>query len=88
MCGGFVLPHDGNLAVAASSWGGVLVRVGTELAEELAATPLARRPKMGLRTMAGWLHVEADDVRSDDDLRAWVERGASFAATLPPKKRT
>jgi hypothetical protein len=42
------------------------------------------------RPMQGWLRVGADDVRGEDDLRAWVERGRDYAGSLPakpPKKR-
>jgi hypothetical protein len=37
------------------------------------------------RHMAGWLRVDTADVAADDELAAWVERGASYAASLPSK---
>jgi hypothetical protein len=40
---------------------------------------------MGGRTMKGFLRVEPEDVRTDDQLAAWVGRGAAHARTLPPK---
>jgi hypothetical protein len=33
------------------------------------------------REMAGWLRVDPPD----DELAMWVERGVSFARSLPPK---
>jgi hypothetical protein len=36
--------------------------------------------------MAGWLRVDSDDVRTDAALSAWVERGVSFARSLPAKR--
>jgi hypothetical protein len=38
------------------------------------------------RTMAGWLRVDAKHVATDADLATWVDRGVSFARSLPPKK--
>jgi hypothetical protein len=35
--------------------------------------------------MAGWLRVDSDDVRSDEALAEWVERGVKYARSLPAK---
>jgi hypothetical protein len=35
--------------------------------------------------MAGWLRVDAGDVDGDDALRGWVERGVTYARSLPAK---
>jgi hypothetical protein len=37
------------------------------------------------REMAGWLRVDSDDVRTDDRLSEWVERGTAYARSLPAK---
>jgi hypothetical protein len=37
------------------------------------------------RQMAGWLRVDTGAVSDDAALAAWVERGAGYAASLPPK---
>jgi hypothetical protein len=37
------------------------------------------------RQMAGWLRVDAGAVSDDAALAVWVERGAGYAASLPPK---
>ena len=34
------------------------------------------------RSMAGWLRVEP----AEDELPQWVERGVSYARSLPPKR--
>ncbi len=88
MFGGLSFLVDGNLAIAASGQGGVLVRVGTADAAQLAATTKAEPAVMGARTMHGWLRVGADDVRTKRQLEPWVRRGVGFARTLPPKKRS
>jgi hypothetical protein len=36
--------------------------------------------------MPGWLRVSPEDVASDDDLSAWVERGIRHARSLPSKQ--
>ena len=37
------------------------------------------------RPMAGWLRVAAEHVSSNDELAQWVERGTSYARSLPAK---
>ena len=37
------------------------------------------------RQMAGWLRVDTADVADDAALGEWVERGATYAGSLPPK---
>jgi hypothetical protein len=38
------------------------------------------------RSMRGWLRVGADDVRGEPELAAWVDRGTSYARSLPAKR--
>lgn len=85
--GGLAFLAGGNLAVAASGQGGLLVRVDPQESEELVRTTSARPMEMRGRSMPGWLRVESAAVAAPEDLRAWVERGVSFARTLPPKQR-
>jgi TfoX/Sxy family transcriptional regulator of competence genes len=82
MFGGLAFLVNGNMAVAASGQGGLLVRVDPDEGAELVATTPARPMEMRGREMAGWLRV---DVESDDELAEWVERGVAYARTLPPK---
>ena len=85
MFGGLAFLVGGNMAVAASGQGGILVRVDPEASDELVATTGARVMEMRGREMPGWLRVEAADVGTEPDLAAWVERGVSYARSLPPK---
>jgi TfoX/Sxy family transcriptional regulator of competence genes len=80
MFGGLGFLVNGNMAVAASGQGGLLVRVDPTEGEKLVATTKAEPMEMRGRQMAGWLRVEAGD-----DLPEWVERGRSYASSLPPK---
>ncbi|MFL5959890.1 MAG: TfoX/Sxy family protein [Gaiellaceae bacterium] len=85
MFGGLAFLIGGNMAVAASGQGGILVRVDPEKSDELVSTTPANPMEMRGREMSGWLRIDAADVASDDELAAWVERGTSYASTLPPK---
>jgi TfoX/Sxy family transcriptional regulator of competence genes len=85
MFGGLAFLVGGNMAVAASGQGGLLVRVDPAESDELLASSNARPMEMRGREMRGWLRVDAEDIRSDADLEAWVERGLSYARSLPSK---
>jgi TfoX/Sxy family transcriptional regulator of competence genes len=85
MFGGLGFMIGGNMAIAASGQGGILVRVDPEESDELVATTPAEPMEMRGRQMAGWLRVDTADVSDDTVLREWVERGAGYAASLPPK---
>lgn len=85
MFGGLAFLVGGNMAVAASGQGGLLVRVdpaeSDALLDEAGVEPMVMRG----RPMAGWLRVEADVVATAPQLEAWVRRGVGFARSLPPK---
>jgi TfoX/Sxy family transcriptional regulator of competence genes len=85
MFGGLSFLVNGNMAVAASGQGGLLVRVDPQESAELVETTSAEEMVMRGRSMAGWLRVESREVEADEDLGAWVDRGLSFARSLPPK---
>ena len=85
MFGGLAFLIGGNMAVGASGQGGLLVRVDPQESDELVASTRAYPMEMRGREMQGWLRVDSDDVRGDDDLAAWVERGTAYARALPSK---
>jgi hypothetical protein len=87
MFGGLAFLIGGNMAVAASGQGGLMLRCDPEQTEALLAEPGAHEFEMRGKGMAGWLRVEAAAVEDDDALHTWVERGASYARSLPPKKK-
>jgi TfoX/Sxy family transcriptional regulator of competence genes len=86
MFGGLAFLIGGNMAVAASGQGGLLVRVDPAESDTLTASTPAHVMEMRGREMKGWLRVEASDVEVQGELATWVERGASFARSLPPKR--
>ena len=85
MFGGLAFLVGGNMAIAASGQGGLMVRVDHAQSELLVATTPARLVEMRGREMPGWIRIDSSDLGSDEDLAAWVDRGASFAGALPPK---
>jgi TfoX/Sxy family transcriptional regulator of competence genes len=85
MFGGLAFLIGGNMAVAASGQGGLLVRVDPEESDALVADSHARLFEMRGRTMRGWLRVDTGHVQTTDELAVWVERGTSFARSLPAK---
>ena len=85
MFGGLAFLLRGNMAVSASSQGGLLLRVDPAEAESLISEPHVRRFEMGGRKMDGWLRVDPGAIEGDDDLRGWVRYGLAYARSLPPK---
>jgi hypothetical protein len=85
MFGGLAFLLGGNMGVAASGQGGLMVRVDPDQTDSLLREPGATEFEMGGRgPMKGWLRVSAD-VLDDETLQAWVDRGVSYARSLPPK---
>jgi TfoX/Sxy family transcriptional regulator of competence genes len=87
MFGGLAFLIGGNMAVAASGQGGVLVRVEPKQSDKLVATTNAYPMEMRGRAMDGWLRVDPNDVRTKRQLAKWVALGTTYARSLPPKKR-
>jgi hypothetical protein len=85
MFGGLAFLIGGNMAVAVSGKGGLMVRCAPADTDALLAEPGAAPFEMRGREMQGWLRVAAEDVGSTSDLAPWVRRGAAYARSLPPK---
>jgi TfoX/Sxy family transcriptional regulator of competence genes len=86
MFGGLAFLIGGNMAVAASGQGGVLVRVDPAKSDTLVATTNARLMEMRGRRMRGWLRVDREDLRTKRQLAKWVELGTAYARSLPAKR--
>src|SRR5215208_6356657 len=85
MFGGLAFLVGGNLAVAASGQGGLLVRVDPEETEALLAAPHTRPMEMRGREVQGWRRVDAEGLATAEGLEPWVRRGLDFARSCPPK---
>lgn len=85
MFGGLAFLVGGNMAIAASGQGGILVRVDPEESSKLVAKTPAETMVMRGRPMEGWLRIAAEHVQTKAALAKWVKRGTSYAASLPAK---
>jgi TfoX/Sxy family transcriptional regulator of competence genes len=85
MFGGLAFLVNGNLAVSASSRGGLLLRVDPEQTDALVTEDGVARFVMRGRAMDGWLHVAPSAASTDEQLGRWVEIGVAYAGSLSPK---
>ena len=85
MFGGLAFLVGGNMAIAASGQGGILVRVDPAESDALVERTSAELAVMRDRPMSGWLRVETEHLRTKRDLAEWVEIGTTYARSLPAK---
>jgi TfoX/Sxy family transcriptional regulator of competence genes len=85
MFGGLAFLINGNLCVAASGQGGLLVRIDPEDSEEVLERPHTAMMEMRGRSMPGWIRVGPEGLRSTRDLCSWVSRAVRYAGSLPAK---
>jgi hypothetical protein len=86
MFGGLAFLIGGNMAVAASGQGGVMVRLDPAQSDTLVATTSARPVEMRGRPMQGWLRVDPEHLRTRSELAKWVVVGTGYARSLPAKR--
>jgi TfoX/Sxy family transcriptional regulator of competence genes len=86
MFGGLAFLIGGNMAIAASGQGGLLVRVDPDESDKLVEQTGAEEMVMRGRKMRGWLRVDGQDARTKAQLSKWVERGTAYARSLPAKR--
>jgi len=84
MFGGLAFLIRGNIAIAASGEGGVMVRVDPAQSDALMEATNATLVTMRGQDMPGWLRVSSDDLRNDE-FASWVEIGTEYTRSLPPK---
>ena len=85
MFGGLAFLINGNMSVAVSRQGGLMVRVPPNDTEKLLERAHVSPMVMAGREVRGWIRVEADAVKTTRQLTAWVTRGADYARSLPRK---
>ena len=86
MFGGLAFLIGGNMAIAASGQGGILVHVDPGESDRLVQTTSARLMEMRGREMRGWLRVESEDVGTKRELAKWAKLGTTYARSLPAKR--
>jgi TfoX/Sxy family transcriptional regulator of competence genes len=85
MFGGLAFLVHGNMSVAVSSKGGLMVRVPPEDTEKLLTRAYVSPMVMAGRETRGWLRVDAEGVKTKRQLEGWVTRGVDYARSLPRK---
>ena len=85
MFGGLAFLIGGNMSIAASGEGGILVRVDPGDSDRLIDSTDAQLAVMRGRPMQGWLRVAPEHLRTKRQLERWVHLGATYARSLPVK---
>jgi TfoX/Sxy family transcriptional regulator of competence genes len=84
MFGGIAFMVGGNMAIGVLG-DDLMVRLDPADAERALAEPHVRPMDFTGRPMKGMVFVEPAATATDDDLAGWVDAGADFASSLPPK---
>jgi TfoX/Sxy family transcriptional regulator of competence genes len=84
MFGGIAFMVGGNMAVGVID-DDLMVRLDPDDAEKALAEPHTRPMDFTGRPMKNMVFVDSAGTAADEDLAGWVEAGAAFAVSLPPK---
>ena len=84
MFGGIGFLLNGNMACGVNK-DSLILRINPEKQDLLLKKSHAKPFDLTGKPMKGWLVVEADGVKTDKQLSAWVKEGLQFASALPPK---
>lgn len=85
MFGGLAFLINGNMSVAVSRQGGLMVRVPPDETDKLLQRAPVNPMVMAGRETRGWLRIDADGVQTKRQLQSWVTRGVGYARSLPSK---
>lgn len=85
MFGGIAWMINGNMAVGLTRNDGLMVRMLPEDVEKALGEKHVGPMEMTGRRMKGFVVVSPEGTESDEDLAAWIDSGAEFALSLPPK---
>jgi len=84
MFGGLAFMIHGNMSVGIVDKK-LMVRVGPKAFDEALKEKHAKPMDFTGRPMKGFVYVEPKGIQTDEDLKAWVDRGIAFAKSLPKK---
>jgi len=84
MFGGVAFMVGGNMAVGVIGED-LMVRLDRADAEKALGESHTRPMDFTGKPLKGMVYVDPAGTEADEDLSAWVEAGAGFAASLPPK---
>jgi TfoX/Sxy family transcriptional regulator of competence genes len=84
MFGGIGFLLSGNMLVGV--WKkSLIVRLGSEDGVDALQEPHVKAFDITGKPMKGWILVEPDGIKKDDQLKGWIERAMKFVRTLPGK---
>ena len=86
MFGGVGFLLNGNMACGVNK-DDMIVRVEPQMHAELLTHAHTRPFDMTGKPMKGWLVVEPDGCKTDQQLSAWVKKAVDFALSLPKKRK-
>ena len=84
MFGGIAFMLHGNMCCGVVGEE-LMARVGPSAYADALSAPHAREMDFTGKPLTGFVYVAAEGFESDEDLRAWVQRGITFALSLPAK---
>ncbi len=84
MFGGIGFMAQGNMVCGVLN-DSLIVRVGPEHYPEALAQPHTKEFDFTGRPMTGWVTVSLEGYEADDSFEKWVNRGITYALSLPPK---
>jgi TfoX/Sxy family transcriptional regulator of competence genes len=84
MFGGIAFMLAGNMAVGIVG-DDLMVRLDPVDAEKALGEPHTRPMDFTGKPMKNMVYVDSQGTASDEDLASWVEAGADYASSLPPK---
>lgn len=85
MFGGIGFMLNGNMATGVSSRGKLIVRLEPEDADRARGEDGVEPFEMQGRAAKGFVLVDQDVLGDDAELARWVDAGADYALSLPPK---
>ncbi len=84
MFGGIAFMVRGNMCCGVVK-DTLMLRVGAENYESLLSLPHAREMDFAGKSMKGMIYVDPEGLKSEEELKTWVERAVEFVLTLPAK---
>ncbi len=85
MFGGLAFLLDGNMVVAASGRGGLMLRIDPAANSALRERDGVHPMVMNGRETSGWLRVDEAVADTEKSLRDWLEHALVYVRTLPAK---
>ncbi len=85
MFGGLAFLLDGNMVVAASGQGGLMLRIDPAENSSLRERDGVRPMVMNGREASGWLWVDDAVADTEENLSGWLEHALVYVRTLPAK---